>query len=293
MDDDRIEALLAEGIATDDPERRCEIASELTQGDPQVAFPLAVRMLRSREEGGVALGGELIESTPKGRFVERDDGTGYLVEDGPTFDDAQRAVLIGLVAERMAAAGEPAAVALLRASWRLVDAALLGPVLALAGHPSAEVRHMVAVTLPGFAVEFEDAPAIDATLLALARDEDDDVVDWAIFGLGLNHGDGPLDTPEARALFAANVDHEHVGVRDEARVALALLGDVGYLEDCLYAEDEDDARRTHDAFVTAAGRTGDPRLHASLVTLRDLGYASNPFLEAELAAALEATRPAT
>ena len=251
-----------------------------------------MRLLRSGAEGDVALGGELIESTPRCRYVERDDGTGYLVEDGPTFDDAQRAVLIALVAERMATAGEPAAIALLLASRRLIDAALLGPVLALAGHPSADVRQVVAVELPGFAAEFEDDPRIDATLLALARDEDDDVVDWALFGLGLVHDDGPLDTPEARALFAANVDHEHEGVRDEARTALALLGNVGYLEDCLYAEDEDDARRTHDAFVTAAGRTGDPRLHASLVTLRDLGYASNVFLETELAAALEATRPA-
>lgn len=291
MDDDRIEALLAEGTATDDWERLQDIAIELTHRDTAVAFPLAARMLSSGAEGGVALGGELIEATPKTRFVEDDDGSGYFVEDGPTFDEAQRAVLIPLVAERMATAGELAAVSLLRASWRLVDAALLGPVLALAGHPSAEVRNMVAVTLPGFAVEFEDDPRIDAALLRLARDEDGDVVDWAIFGLGVNHGDAPLATPEARALFAANVDHEHEGVRDEARTALALLGNVEYLEDCLYAEDEDDARRTRADFVTAAGRTGDPRLHASLVTLRDLGWADCPFHETELAAALEATRP--
>lgn len=60
MDDDHIEALLAEGIATGDWERRREIAAELTQGDPEAAFPLAVRMLRSGDGGAAALGGELI-----------------------------------------------------------------------------------------------------------------------------------------------------------------------------------------------------------------------------------------
>jgi hypothetical protein len=277
MDDDQREALLAEGIATDDWDRRHEIAHELAARRPDVALPLVQRLFARGDDGAVALGGDLIKAG---------------LEWGAEEHAERRAAVVGLVVEQLATAGEVAACCLVRGTIDIAEPELLVPILARVADPSEEVRFAVATTLPFFS-DF-DQDATDAALLRLAQDEDEDVVDWAIFGLGVLRGDAnALDTPEARAIYEANVDHEHEGIQDEARAALALLGHIEYLEDCLWAEDADGARRVGDSFVIAAGRTGDPRLHPSLVTLRELGWATgNVADEAMLVAALEATRPA-
>jgi HEAT repeat protein len=82
-------------------------------------------------------------------------------------------------------------------------------------HSASDVRFSVACALGSFP---NDSQAIQS-LLMLTRDEDDDVRDWAVFGLG-NLGD--TDSPEIRdALFPDSNER----VREEAMVGLAKRKD--------------------------------------------------------------------
>lgn len=87
-------------------------------------------------------------------------------------------------------------------------------------HESADVRFSVACALGSFAL-FNDPLAIKA-LLVLMEDGDDDVRDWATFGLGVQ---GDSDSEEIRdALFRRMSDSDD-DVREEAMVGLAKRKD--------------------------------------------------------------------
>jgi HEAT repeat protein len=108
------------------------------------------------------------------------------------------------------------------------------------------------------------AAAVDA-LVRLARDESDDVRDWALFALGRG-GEGRTDGPGVRTAFRANVRHPNPRVRREAIEGLAQLGDVECL---LHALEEYDVEPET---VEAAGRTRHPRLLPALRALGDRGW---------------------
>jgi hypothetical protein len=90
--------------------------------------------------------------------------------------------------------------------------------LRFADHPDPAVRFAVAVATPG---GVDSAPAIAAVtdaLIRLTRDDDDEVRNWATFGIGSVL---PLDSVEVRdALFARTADSAP-DVRAEALVGLA------------------------------------------------------------------------
>jgi HEAT repeat protein len=85
-------------------------------------------------------------------------------------------------------------------------------------HPSAEVRFAVACSLGSFAND----PAAVHALLVLTRDADDDVRDWAVFGLG-NLSDA--DSTEIRDALFARLNDSNEDVREEAIVGLAKRKD--------------------------------------------------------------------
>jgi HEAT repeat protein len=85
-------------------------------------------------------------------------------------------------------------------------------------HPQAEVRLAVACALGSFA---NDPEAIHA-LMILTSDADDDVRDWAVFGLG-NLGDA--DSAEIRDAILARLNDPNENVREEAIVGLATRKD--------------------------------------------------------------------
>jgi HEAT repeat protein len=92
---------------------------------------------------------------------------------------------------------------------------LLSPYLR---HPVAEVRFALACALGSFANHGE---AIQL-LIALISDTDDDVRDWAVFGLG-NLGDG--DSVEIRDALFSRLSDSNEKVREEAIVGLAKRKD--------------------------------------------------------------------
>lgn len=85
-------------------------------------------------------------------------------------------------------------------------------------HPESEIRFAVACACGSFANE----PAIVAILLELMHDSDEEVRDWATFGLGSL---GTTDTPEIRDAFADLLNDSSSDVVDEALAALAQRRD--------------------------------------------------------------------
>jgi HEAT repeat protein len=80
-------------------------------------------------------------------------------------------------------------------------------------HPDADVRFAVACALGNFA---NDPLAVD-TLLALMQDVDEDVRDWATFGLGVL---GDLDSDEIRDALSQRLTDPNRDVREESLVGL-------------------------------------------------------------------------
>jgi HEAT repeat protein len=85
-------------------------------------------------------------------------------------------------------------------------------------HSNADVRHAVAYALGCFA---GDSRAVD-TLLALMQDVDEDVRDWATFGLGVL---GDLDSEKIRDALYQRMTDPNRDVREESLVGLAKRHD--------------------------------------------------------------------
>ena len=81
-------------------------------------------------------------------------------------------------------------------------------------HQHSDVRFAVACTLGSFA----DDPRAVQTLMELTQDTDEDVRDWATFGLGVQ---GQVDSPEIREALVTRLSDTNSNVREEALVGLA------------------------------------------------------------------------
>jgi hypothetical protein len=100
-------------------------------------------------------------------------------------------------------------------------------------HPDSNVRFSVACALGSFA----DDPRSVETLLRLMRDEDDEVRDWATFGLGVL---GNQDSPEIRDALNHALHDTNEDVREEALVGLSKRHDQKALPQLLHALQQDD-----------------------------------------------------
>ncbi|MBA4150883.1 MAG: HEAT repeat domain-containing protein [Verrucomicrobia bacterium] len=85
-------------------------------------------------------------------------------------------------------------------------------------HPSEDLRHALAYALP----QYEENSAAIAALILLSGDADDEVRDWATFGLGSQI---ELDTVEIRDALGARLKDIDKETRYEAMVGLARRGD--------------------------------------------------------------------
>ncbi|HEX9120636.1 MAG TPA: HEAT repeat domain-containing protein [Terriglobales bacterium] len=100
----------------------------------------------------------------------------------------------------------------------LDDARAVPLVARYRSHPSDEVRFSVACALGSFP---NDALSVE-TLLALMQDSDEDVRDWATFGLGVL---GDIDSAEIRDALAQRLGDSNEDVREEAMVGLSKRRD--------------------------------------------------------------------
>ncbi len=95
--------------------------------------------------------------------------------------------------------------------------------LELAGHADPEIRRAAAQVLPALGQLRADEPnsrdAVVSCLIALTRDDDEDVRDWACFALGTQLSD--VDSPQLRDALADRLGDEHDDTRCEALLGLA------------------------------------------------------------------------
>ncbi len=150
------------------------------------------------------------------RPIERMTGADVLAELGlPDHDypDEATAILAALL-ERERDARVLASV--LTAFGHLGGPPDLGVAAPLADHADPAVRHSLA-----YALGFREEPLAVETLIALTRDEEANVRDWATFGLG----QGDADSPALRDALAVRLDDEDDDVRAEAIAGLARRRD--------------------------------------------------------------------
>jgi len=131
-----------------------------------------------------------------------------------------------------------------------------------ADDPSEDVRYGVTHALGCFSRDmFDEHPEFElyrtqaiSTLLRLTHDPDDDVRDWATFGL---HNMGH-DTSEVRKRFWELLDDPHDDVRGEAAAGLGKFGDQTLIPRLreLLKDDE----MSHCGYFEAAEFLGDPSL---------------------------------
>lgn len=153
----------------------------------------------------------------------------------------------------------------------------------LATHDDSDVRFKVAMGLPSTFDEDEPDGAIVDALIMLSADDDEDVRDWATFGLGTALAS--VDTEAMRAALWARVGDEHADTRNEALAGLAFRYDsavVPHLVAELEGEDPDANA------VQAASILADPR---ALPALRRLA-AGEGGQDPDLQRAIERCEPA-
>ncbi|MDQ1709844.1 MAG: hypothetical protein QOG49_1229 [Frankiaceae bacterium] len=153
----------------------------------------------------------------------------------------------------------------------------------LAAHEDSDVRFKVAMGLPSAFDEDSPDDAIIDALIELTRDEDEDVRDWATFGLGTVLAS--VDTPELRAALWARTDDEHADTRNEALAGLAYRYDFGVVTRLVAELDADDADPNA---VHAASILGDPR---ALPALRAIDAHSGGESDPDLLRAIERCEP--
>lgn len=144
---------------------------------------------------------------------------GQLGYSARLFAQERFSLLAAMLANELRGAGDPAVLNdICVALGHLRDARAIPLVLPLMSHRERDVRFGVVMALLGYA----DADAV-AGLIALSRDDDADVRDWATFGLG---SQTDADTPALREALIARLRDRDGDTDQEAIFGLACRGDL-------------------------------------------------------------------
>jgi HEAT repeats len=132
--------------------------------------------------------------------------------------------------------------------------------LELARHRDPEIRRAAAQVLPALGQLAGDDPnsrdAVVSSLIALTRDADEDVRDWACFALGTQLSD--VDTLALRDALADRLDDAHDDTRCEAMLGLARRVDPRTLP---VLRQRLAAPNVYALEIESAGALGDTSLH--------------------------------
>jgi HEAT repeat protein len=225
-----------------DEDRRWELVFTLQARETKDALDRALRLCEARSAKERALGADILAQSS-------------LPHPDARSRDQRCEALILLLGDERVTVIESAAFGL----GHLGEARGIGPLVELAGHPSARVRYAVVFGL----LRHRDSRAIEA-LIQLSNDSVAHVRDWATFGLG-SQLEG-LDTPEIREALHARLGDDHHDTRGEAMVGLALRKDSRVVETLL----QELASDCVSALAIEAARVlGDTRLCDALLSLRE------------------------
>jgi len=151
----------------------------------------------------------------------------------------------------------------------LDDPRCIDLVLPLRLHPDSDVRFGVVRAFSAY--HTRKCTAAITALIELSNDVDDEVRDWATFGLGAlsapeDEDFSFFDTPEIRDALWARVSDSYVDARMEAFVGLAYRKDPRIIKPLLEALAADNV---DEMAIEAAEELGDPRLLPALLELKD------------------------
>jgi len=201
--------------------------------------------------GALAVGLELIGSDDP---LERETGCDLVGDASYQHEAVREAALAALVALAERESEGQVLGALARAIEKTYDQRAVPVLVALAGHPDADVRRQVAGSFSGVATGLPDGPDI-RTLTVLTRDEDPEVRNWATFTLGFQV---EVDSPAIRAALWERTTDEHPEAREEGIRGLARRHDLRGVP--LLAELLDDPEGVHALTFIAARIMGIPEL---------------------------------
>ena len=198
---------IPELLATTDEDRRHELLVAFVAADPPGAFSVAERLIGAPDAEQRRLGADMF-----GQVTQLDPPLAARIAD--------------LLIPRVGVETDPDVLqAAIAALGHARDERARGPVMACANNADVDVRLAVAWAIPSLGL---DRQAVDV-LTQLSRDADDDVRDWATFGLAQSElfGLAPSDAVSAdilEALFARTAD-PHYDTRCEAILGLAMRHD--------------------------------------------------------------------
>jgi HEAT repeat protein len=198
-----------------------ELFAQAVSGDYEDDAPWeAVRALRSIGTRQIfERAADLCKSTDP---LSRARGADVLAQLGKTADHRSNTFpeeSYSVITELVQRETEPQPLAAGIAALGHLDNPLAVPLIAtFSSHPSSEVRFDVAFALGCFP---NDALSAE-TLLRLTRDTDEDVRDWATFGLGVL---GNTDSDEIREALVRRLADSDEDVREEAMVGLGKRKD--------------------------------------------------------------------
>lgn len=152
----------------------------------------------------------------------------------------------------------------------LGDRRCTGLLLPLKNHPNANVRCGVVHGLSG-----QDEPAAIQALIELCRDQDQEVRDWATFGISTFLD---ADSSEIRAVLWERASDLCTETRLEALVGLARRKDPRAIDPILK---ELNAEPVADLAIEAAMASGDPRLGPALLAIKERWTAEGKYAEVE------------
>ncbi len=139
-----------------------------------------------------------------------------------------------LVSEMLAHESEPQVIdSAVHALGHIDNVAAVQQIVRFQDHPDENVRFAVACALGCFPNEAQSIQG----LLALTRDQDSDVRDWAVFGLGVM---GDADSPAIREALLGCLDDSNPDVREEAACGLGKRRDLRVLPKLLEMLLDDD-----------------------------------------------------
>jgi hypothetical protein len=210
MSEAKMEALFARTLTDDsEDEGRWEAINMLRDAGGRLIFNRAMAWCNSGDERKQLSGVDILAQT--GKTVEH-PVTEYADESYP--------VIEALLRKNPSTEMKSSAIAALS---HLENSVAIPLICSFRGDPDAEVRFSVAAAL-GY--PFANDPRAVETLLELMRDEDEDVRDWATFGLGVQ---GDADSPAIREALVKRLGDPFPNAREEAVEALAKRKDLRVL----------------------------------------------------------------
>lgn len=260
-------AIIERAFEIEDEDQYWALIVELHRRGTSVEFLAAEALCNDADAVRREIGADILGQL--GRNIDVDRGA---------FHSESVRILISLL-------GDPVADVIASAAYSLGhrgDAAAVPELIRHVAHPSDRVRHGVTFGLLG-----HDDPCAIQALIALSRDENEDVRNWATFGLGVQID---TDSDAIRQALIDRLSEANQEIRGEALCGLAKRAHPGVVD---WLIRELSGETIGYLILEACEIVASPRLFPLLQEWKECGFEGedDPIFEDHLDAALAVTNP--